>query len=441
MTNDGGLRALQGIQINKNEIQISSEDTKVLRELAKQQLEMANSLDMEEKRRLWYKHNNLDGERPMILIETMQLDGSTEFLKKYPLKCKGEWAKQIEIMAFRLKNFPYEITKDDSVIDPYVSIPWTMDMGSFCEVIEEHTTDSHGNPSISFHYNYPIKNLKRDFEKVSHRIFTVDREVTLAQKELLENILGDILPVKIHPFLWPSWTMGMTWEAFKLVGMEDLLINMYDTPDLVHKLMAFLRDDFIFFAEWLEREGLLTLNNNSEYIGSGSRGFTHDLPQKDYIEGSSVRLKDLWVLLESQETTGISSDMFEEFIFPYQQDMARKFGLVYYGCCEPLDKRWHLIKKINNLRSVSVSPWCDQKFMAEALGKKYVLSRKQNPALISVEYFDEDAIREDLRYTLKTARNCNLEILMKDVVTLSNHLERLARWVEIAREEIEKIWG
>jgi len=79
--------------------------------------------------------------------------------------------------------------------------------------------------------------------------------------------------------------------------------------------------------------------------------------------------------------------------------------------------------------------------MAEALGKKYVLSRKQNPALISVEYFDEDAIREDLRYTLKTARNCNLEILMKDVVTLSNHLERLARWVEIAREEIEKIWG
>ena len=68
--------------------------------------------------------------------------------------------------------------------------------------------------------------------------------------------------------------------------------------------MAFLRDDHIAYAEWLEREGLLSLNNENDYVGSGSYGHTHHLPQKDWKPGDKVRLKDLWVLSESQETVG-----------------------------------------------------------------------------------------------------------------------------------------
>jgi len=428
--------------MNNSNISISHRDIKNLREMAKWQIEAANNPDMEEKRKLWYKHNDLNRERPMVLAETMGLDISGELFKKYPLKCEGQFAQQIEMMVFRLKNMPYQIAKDDSVIDPYLCIPWMIDLGNYgVDIREEHTVNSQGGTSIAIHYDNPIKDLRLDFEKLKHRRFSVNRESTLVQKDLLENILGDILPVRIRSPIWPSWTMGMTCEAIKLVGMENLMLSMHDKPDAVHMLMEFLRDDFITFAEWMEKERLLTLNNESEYIGSGGRGFTSDLPQKDYKECDAVRLKDLWVLLESQETIGISPDMFYEFIFPYQQDLAKKFGLVYYGCCESLDKRWHIIKNINNLRSVSISPWCDQKFMAEALGKKYVFSRKPNPALISKECFNEDMIRDDLRYTLKTAHNCNLEIIMKDVHILYDQPWRLERWVQIAREEIEKIWN
>ena len=76
--------------------------------------------------------------------------------------------------------------------------------------------------------------------------------------------------------------------------------------------------------------------------------------------------------------------------------------------------------------------------MAEALGRDYVFSRKPNPALISTGIFDEDAIRADIRETLDVAGDCRLEIIMKDVHTLDNDPTRLARWVELAREEIEK---
>jgi hypothetical protein len=74
--------------------------------------------------------------------------------------------------------------------------------------------------------------------------------------------------------------------------------------------------------------------------------------------------------------------------------------------------------------------------MAEALGRDYVFSRKPNPSLISTGVFDESAIRDDIRRTLDVAGDCRLEIIMKDVHTLNNEPERLARWVRLAREEV-----
>jgi hypothetical protein len=160
------------------------------------------------------------------------------------------------------------------------------------------------------------------------------------------------------------------------------------------------------------------------------------LPRGDWLAGATVRQRDLWVLLESQETVGVSPEHFEEFVFPYQLSIAEQFGRVYYGCCEPVNNRWHILKRLPNLARVSVSPWADQRFMAEALGRDYVFSRKPNPTLISTGRFNEDAIRADLRQTLGVAGDCRLEIIMKDVHTLNNEPARLARWVEIAREEI-----
>jgi hypothetical protein len=76
--------------------------------------------------------------------------------------------------------------------------------------------------------------------------------------------------------------------------------------------------------------------------------------------------------------------------------------------------------------------------MAEALGRNYVYSRKPNPALISTNNFDEDVIRDDIRKTLTIAKDCNVEIVMKDVHTLAGEPERMGRWVKITREVIDE---
>ena len=134
---------------------------------------------------------------------------------------------------------------------------------------------------------------------------------------------------------------------------------------------------------------------------------------------------------------GVSPTLFEEFIFPYQLPVISRFGLSYYGCCEPVHTRIKAIKRIPNLRRVSVSPWCDQGIMADELGSDYIFCRKPNPTLISTSVWDEDSIREDIRSTLDAAGDQPLEFAMKDVHTLNNEPWRLGRWVQIAREEID----
>jgi len=135
---------------------------------------------------------------------------------------------------------------------------------------------------------------------------------------------------------------------------------------------------------------------------------------------------------------GVGPDQFEEYIFPYQAKIAEQYGLVYYGCCEPVSSRWHVLERIPNLRSVSVSPWANQEVMARELAGQYVYSRKPNPTAVSTADFDEALIRDDIRHTLEVARGCAVELIMKDVHTLAGKPERLARWVAIAREEIDR---
>ncbi|MGQ9631262.1 MAG: hypothetical protein ACUVXI_13280 [bacterium] len=413
-----------------SESKLDRSDIDILRGLAGRKAKIAQDPTNLERKMLWYKHDMGKDGRPMVLAEIQGV--LDEVLPDSALECKDPWARKIE-RGLRMEIYNFDVLKDDHVVEPYINTNWKVETSNYGVEATVYRPENEGKLGAR-RWDPPIKDLDKDFDLLHPRTYTVDRESSLAEKEHLTGIFRDILPVRIRGSFW--WTMGMTWTAIDLIGLENLMLSMYDNPEGLHRLMKFIHDDFLAFADWLEREGLLSLNNENDYIGSGSMGYTRDLPQPDWREGDSVRKRDLWVLLESQETVGVGPDLFEEFIFPYQLDIAKRFGKCYYGCCEPVHSRWHILKRIPNLARVSVSPWADEEFMADALGGDYVYSRKPNPTLVSTSHFDEDAIREDIRKTLTVARDCRVEIIMKDVHTLKNEPERLARWVEIAREEI-----
>ena len=81
--------------------------------------------------------------------------------------------------------------------------------------------------------------------------------------------------------------------------------------------------------------------------------------------------------------------MHEEFDIEYAREYFDGFGLVYYGCCEPLDRKIDIVRKLPNLRKISITPWADVKRAAEQMGSDFVMARKPNPAMVAVPELDE----------------------------------------------------
>lgn len=414
-----------------------NEESSYLRQLALKKMEYVNSATNIERRESWLAAHGLRARRPMVLLEVIGIrDPQPPYV--FQPKCTSPAARHVESqLAWDLWHF--ETLKDDYVLEPRVNCPWQVSVSNYGVAAEEHRSDNAGIMG-SYNWTPPITfdNFEAGYAKLHPRTYSVNREASLRFRDEVQDLLGETMPAVMRGSFF--WTQGMTIVLINLIGLEQLMLAMYDAPAELHRMMRFLCDDHMAYNLWLEREGLLTLNNENDYIGSGSRGHVPDLPQSGWKPGMPARLKDLWCLSESQETVGVGPELFEEFIFPYQKELADTFGLTYYGCCEPVHTRWHVLKRLENLRAVSISPWCDEAFMSESMGSRYVYSRKPNPTLISTTRFDEAAIRADLRRTLDTTlpHHCNVEIVMKDVHTVNNEPHRAARWVQLAREEIAR---
>ncbi len=415
--------------------ELSRSDRSVLQRLARRKLEMAQDPVNIERRERWLQLDRGGPCRPVVLAEHGGIRDPRVPVPPSLCECSDPWARDVE-HGLRHEIYAFETLQDDHVVEAEIRLQWNIHVSGYgVAPVQHHAAGFEGMGARN--WEPALCDLDADFGRLQPRTFTVDREATWQAKERLEAVFGDLMPVRIRGAFW--WTFGMTITAIDLIGLENLMLAMYDNPAGLHRLMQFLQDDHLAFAQWAEREGLLTLNNTNDYIGSGSMGYTRDLPRDGLPTGAPARMRDLWLLLESQETVGVGPAQFDEFIFPYQARLARHFGKVYYGCCEPVHTRWRVLERMPNLARVSVSPWADEAFMADALGTRYVYSRKPNPAQISTGSFDEDAIRADLRRTLEAAHGCRLELIMKDVHTLNNEPGRLPRWVQLARETIREM--
>ncbi len=435
-----------------NDWPIDPADLHILRELLKRKRDLAQQPVMAERRALWTRHAALDSQRPMILIETGGV--LDEVVPLSALQCQANWARAME-RALREEIFRAQEIRDDYVVEPWLEYQWEVNGGDYGVTTVKQRGENAGKLA-SYHWEAPIKDLDQDFDRLHFRRLSVNRERTLAWKALLEEHFADILPVRRRGSYW--WTSGLTWTAIDLIGLEGFMLAMVDNPAGLHRLMAFLRDDFLQAMDWFEKEELLSLNNENDYVGSGTLGYSAELPkekagtneaapqskaapqsraapQGEAAQGDQgARLADLWGLSESQETVGVSPKMFEEFVFQYQVPITQRFGFVYYGCCEPIHQRIHIIQRLPNLRRVSVSPWCNQEKMVNILGDGVIHCCKPNPAMISTDVFDEDAIRANLRATLQVCQEVPLELVMKDVHTVNDQPARMGRWVQIARE-------
>ncbi|MEK6793795.1 MAG: hypothetical protein AABZ39_03390 [Spirochaetota bacterium] len=414
---------------------ITESERVYLRDLAKKYRDYAALPVMAEREKRWYAHNSLSAGSPMIVMEVGSF--AADFLPA--LRCESPEAARIERKLIE-PILNHELIDDDKVISPWLAID-EADI-SFKEfdlnISRSRVKDARGL-ELGYHDESPITDLIRDFHILKPSVFSVNREMAAQRMAFAEDVLGDILPLRRTNRIL-DWYLGISAKCIRLMGMERYCMALIDTPDAVRDLYRFLRDDARRFIRWLEYEGLLTLNNGNQYAGAGSYGFTDELPKDDVSAG--VKLSDLWVNMNSQETISVSPSMYADLIFPTYRELAAECGLVYYGCCEPVHTIWDdCLSKLPNLRKVSISAWCNENFMGERLrGSRIIYSRKPDPTLIGVGAFDEARYREHMAKTLTAAKGGTLEVVFRDVYSISGEKSRPGKAVRILRELIEKHW-
>jgi len=414
-------------RLQLEELYIRSRDRRILGELARQVAELAARPQEQAKADLWYRHNALEATRPLVFCDPE--NGWNEIVRARDLQCQGTLARQWE-MTLRKEVYWGAEMGDDRVVNQefivshvYTESDWGM-----------HETRIGGEGGGAYTWDAPLKSY-RDLRKLHAPRIAVDQAATKRLVELAQSVFDPILPVRLKTSWW--WSLGMTWPAINLRGLEQFMLDMIDHPNELGRLMGTLRDGTLAKLDFLEANGLLSLNNDNTYVGSGGFGFTRELPPAGF--SGTVRTCDMWGFLESQETVAVSPAMFDEFVFRYQLPILERFGLNCYGCCEPLDRRWEVVKRAPRLRRVSVSPWANLADMAEKLGDGYIFSLKPSPSPLAAPTFDQESIRASLREAMRLTRDCRVEVIMKDNHTIANDPSRVVRWVQIAREEAESL--
>lgn len=406
-----------------------------LRKLARKQAEYAALPVMAQRRKMWYDLNDgVPNARPPVVIETATFD--RDFMPESVYQCKSKDGRAIERQLLRNVR-EHELIDDDKVTPDAFTMGWITSIDTLGLTIGRETVKDAQGVATGYRWLHPIKDIRRDLDLLKPATHSVDRESTKAYKAFLEELFDGALPVRMAGGVHAHSMLTHTVVA--LMGMEAFFMAMYDAPDETHRLMARLRDNILSVMRWAEAEGLLILNNENHVSFGSSFNFTRRLPAPDY-KGGPVRLCDMWGASNSQETVGVSASMFHEFCFPYYRAVCEPVGLLYYGCCEPAHPFWEDLRQLPHLKKISISRWCDQRFMADALrGTGIVFSRKPDPNFLSVDaVLNEEAWAAHIRETLDIARGIPVEFIVRDVYTVQNNLNNPRRAVEIARKEVDR---
>jgi hypothetical protein len=426
----------------------------VLRDLARRVAEIAALPEQEEKRRAIRALNRLDAVPPRIYCfpEGVWL----EILPWDRMACSDPLLRGWE-MQLRLAIATHEFLRDDQPVDAVFNVPWDAEISGNGLQIEQTMTDagdrqpyyihpfsnlvlsSHSSLG-AIHYERPLQE-HCDIEKLRTPRVTVNRERSAEWLARAHEIFDGILTVRRRHHWWHT-VGGVCQTAVMLRGMDTLMLDMLDEPGWVQELLARLAANHQAVLDQLETGGFLSLNNGCEWINNGGIGYTDVLPAAGF-DPAHVRCRDLWGGQESQDLVGISPAMYEELFFPHLQPIIERFGLGCYGCCEPLHDWIPVLKRVRNLRRVSISPWADIEKSAAQLGPGYVFCCKPHPAAVSTDRMDEAAIMRSLveTFTVTKRHDCRVEMMLKDLHTVQHEPQRLTRWVEIVKAARTQVYG
>jgi len=409
---------------------INIRDKKILRELAWQIAEIAALPVQQETIALWKALNGLRPVRAMVMIDQiawheMDVDGELT-LQTEDAFCRGI-ETQLRRTLYSWKHMPA-----DMVVQPFVTISKSIHGAGFgVQVIEETAVSDPRNSVVGHRYIDQIK-TEEDIMKIQMPNIVHNEDATKQTEERAREIFDGILEVRMQGALpgFAPWDSIVMWR-----GPDNMILDMVDRPAFMHQIIGRLTDAYLCMLDQLEEKGLLGFGQSTIHC---TGAFTDELPAEGF-DPQRPRAKDLWTSGMAQIFSTVSPAMHQEFEIDYAAQWYARFGLGYYGCCEPLDEKVDIIRNLPHVRKISMSTWVDVDKGAEQLGRDFVFSRKPNPAFLAWDTWQPEAVEQELRDTHEKCNRygCPIEFILKDISTIRYQPQRLWEWVEMAMRVVK----
>jgi hypothetical protein len=401
----------------------------ILRELAKKYIEICDERKLLKKRDMWRRHNSFRKTPILIYVRAFAWNEMPES------KCRCQNGALRHYENFFREAIFRATFKDDFIFEPWINVGAAYKCSGWGINAERHFADEKNESLTAFKVEYPLKDLS-DFGKMRAPWHEIDEAGTAESKRIIEDAVGDIITVNVDRSpAYRMWSGDISTDLGYLRGIETIMIDMFDNPEWLHRLLAFMRDGILKTHEQAEKAGDWGLCAHQNQAMS----YSEEL-QDPAANVNGVKRSQLWGYMAAQEYTLISPEMHDEFLLQYQLPILEKFGLAAYGCCEDLSRKIDLLRKIPNLRRIAVSPFANVAKCAEQIGSDYVVSYRPSPSDMVSYGFDPDRIKKIISGDLgifKRNGSC-FDITLKDVETVQNDPNRIRRWVEIVRGITEK---
>ncbi len=398
---------------------INTKDRETIKALAERYAEISQLPVQQERISRYYKTNALEIVRPVVLINEVPWG---EIEDEALVSTCSEELRGIE-GQLRRTLYQWEHFQGDMVIPPAFRIEKRMRSTGMGVRVEETLIESETGTHIRAHEYVDLLKDEEDLAKFQIPEISYDAAGTEQALELTHAVFDGIMPVELHGHALQAniWDLIASYR-----GVDALLMDLAMRPEFMHQIAQRFSD--IVEATFTQYEALDLLDPDQIHIHC-TVACTDELPAKDFT--GKVRRKDVWGRCAAQIFGSVSPEMHDEFDLAYNEKTFGGCGLLYYGCCEPMDLKIDILRKrFSNLRKVSITPWANPERAAAAMGKDLVMAAKPNPANVCSSTFNPEPVKEEMRGYLEACKQHGTpcEFVLKDISTIAKNPATLTQW-------------
>jgi hypothetical protein len=419
--------------ITSEPIRLQTAEREVLRRLVTELAQIAALPVHREKAELWRRLNDLESARPMVWINEIpwhEMNVNDELTLRTQHPWAREWETTLRQTLYQWRHLPA-----DMIVSDFMECPLAIHSTDFgiIEDVDLAKTDE-ANPIVSRHFKIQIRDWP-DLDKIKMPKVTHVAGATEDRFRVMSEICAGLMQVcragQRHIWFTP-WDYLVRWW-----GVQEAMLDLVDRPELVHAAVDRMVAAWNSELDQFVAQALLSPDANNTRIGSGGYGYTKDLPNPEG-ETIGVKTSQMWGCSNAQIFSEVSPEMHWEFALQHDLPWLSRWGLIYYGCCEPLDFKMDLLRRIPHLRKISMNYRVNLDRAAQNVANKYVFSYKPSPAIFATDHWQPDEARRELAGVLERVRECHVEIIMKDISTVRYQPQRLWEWASLAVEVAEE---